>query len=96
MPLRDGEDAMLVNWIGLQIRDAKGRVKYSSAWVTSLPVTKHSIAGNCPGSRAGLSAAQALCEFAGVAGQCFDDVPALLSGRRQEASDCCEVGCALQ
>jgi hypothetical protein len=44
VPLRDGEDAMLVNWIGLQIRDAKGRVKYSSAWVTSLPVTKHNIA----------------------------------------------------
>ena len=53
MPLRDGEDAMLVNWIGLQIRDAKGRVKYSSAWVTSLPVTKHSIAeiASCGRSR---------------------------------------------
>jgi hypothetical protein len=35
---------MLVNWIGFEILDAKGRVKYSMAWVTSLPVTKHNVA----------------------------------------------------
>jgi hypothetical protein len=44
VPLRDGEDAMLVNWIGFEIIDAKGRVKYSMAWVTSLPVTKQNVA----------------------------------------------------
>src|SRR5664279_4276247 len=44
VPLRDGKDAMLVNWIGFEIFDAKGRVKYSMAWVTSLPVTKQNVA----------------------------------------------------
>jgi hypothetical protein len=44
VPLRDGKDAMLVNWIGLQIVDAKGHVKQSMAWVTSLPVTKQNAA----------------------------------------------------
>jgi hypothetical protein len=44
VPLRDGKDAMLVNWIGFEIIDAKGRIKYSMAWVTSLPVTKQNVA----------------------------------------------------
>jgi hypothetical protein len=35
---------MLVNWIGFEIIDAKGRVKYATAWVTSLPVTKQNVA----------------------------------------------------
>jgi hypothetical protein len=44
VPLRDGKDATLVNWIGFEILDAKGRVKYKMAWVTSLPVSKHTVA----------------------------------------------------
>ena len=44
VPLRDGKDAMLVNWIAFEIVDAKGRVKYSMAWVTSLAVTKNNVA----------------------------------------------------
>ena len=44
VPLRDGKDAMLVNWIGLEILDAKGAVKYKTAFVTSLPVTKAAVA----------------------------------------------------
>ena len=44
VPLRDGKDAMLVNWIGFEILDAKGRVKYSMAWVTSLPLSKDNVA----------------------------------------------------
>src|ERR1700683_5235526 len=44
VPLRDGKDAMPVSWIGFEIIDAKGRVKYSMAWVTSLPVTKQNVA----------------------------------------------------
>ena len=44
VPLRDGKDAMAVNWIGFEIVDAKGRVKYSMAWVTSLAVTARTIA----------------------------------------------------
>jgi hypothetical protein len=37
VPLRDSKDAALVNWIGFEIVDGKGRVKYSMAWVASLP-----------------------------------------------------------
>jgi hypothetical protein len=44
VPIRDGEDALLVNWIGFEILDAKGKVKFSMAWVTSLPVSKDNVA----------------------------------------------------
>jgi hypothetical protein len=44
VPLRDGKDAMLVNWIGFEIVDAKGRVKYAMGWVTSLPDAKNNVA----------------------------------------------------
>jgi hypothetical protein len=44
VPLRDGKDALTVNWVGFQILDAKGKVKYTMAWVTSLPVSKDNIA----------------------------------------------------
>ena len=44
VPLRDGADAVTVNWISLQIVDAKGKVKQSMAWVTSLPVSKANVA----------------------------------------------------
>jgi hypothetical protein len=44
VPLRDGKDAMLVSWIGCEIVDAKGRAKFSMAWVTSLPVTEQNVA----------------------------------------------------
>ena len=40
VPLRDGKDAVEVNWIGFEILDAKGVTKYRTALVTSLPVTK--------------------------------------------------------
>jgi hypothetical protein len=44
VPLRDGKDALLVNWIGFQSLDAKGRVKYAGAWVTTLPITNSNVA----------------------------------------------------
>jgi hypothetical protein len=44
VPLRDGKDAVLVNWIGFEILDAKGAVKYKMAFVTSLAVTKAAVA----------------------------------------------------
>lgn len=52
VPLRDGKDAMLVNWIGFEILDAKGRVKYTMAWVTSLPVSKDNVAAIAACARA--------------------------------------------
>jgi hypothetical protein len=44
VPLRDGKDAALVNWIACEICDRHGTVKYSIAWVTSLPVSKANVA----------------------------------------------------
>jgi hypothetical protein len=44
VPLRDGKDAVLVNWIGFEILDAKGVVKYKTALITSLPVAKTNVA----------------------------------------------------
>ncbi len=51
-PLRDGRDAMLVNWVGVTVTDARGverrrspdKVTYSSAFVTSLPITPETVA----------------------------------------------------
>ena len=44
IPLRDGNDAVTANWIGFEILDAKGVVKYKTAFVSSLPVTKANVA----------------------------------------------------
>ena len=43
-PLRDGKDAMMTNWVGITITDAKGKVTYDNAFVTSLPVTRDTVA----------------------------------------------------
>ena len=43
-PLRDGKDAMAVDWIGLTIFDAKGKAVYDGAWVTSLVVSRENVA----------------------------------------------------
>lgn len=43
-PLREGKDAMAVNWIGVTIADAKGKTTYEGAFVTSLPVTRQTVA----------------------------------------------------
>lgn len=43
-PLRQGKDAMTVNWIGVTITDAKGKTTYDSAFLTSLEVTPENVA----------------------------------------------------
>ncbi len=43
VPLRDGKDAMNVNWLGVSILDAKGKTTYDGAFVTSLPVTADNV-----------------------------------------------------
>ena len=43
-PLREGKDALTVNWIGLTISDATGEVTYQNAFVTSLPVARDTVA----------------------------------------------------
>ena len=52
VPLRDGPDAMLVNWISLEIVNPKGQVAWSMSWVTSLPVSRHSVAEIAAAGRA--------------------------------------------
>ena len=44
VPLRDGKDALNVNWIAVTITDAKGKKTYDGAFVTSLSVTKDNVA----------------------------------------------------
>jgi hypothetical protein len=43
-PLRDGKDALDVNWIGVTIRDAKGKATYDGAFVTSIEVSRENVA----------------------------------------------------
>jgi hypothetical protein len=38
VPLRDGSDAMTVNWLEIQITNAKGETTYRNSFVTDLPV----------------------------------------------------------
>jgi len=44
VPIRDSKDALSVNWIGFEILDSKGKIKYSMSWVTSLAVSKENVA----------------------------------------------------
>jgi hypothetical protein len=43
VPLRDGMDALHVNWLGVTITDNKGKVTYDGAFVTSLPITADNV-----------------------------------------------------
>ena len=43
VPLRDGKDALNVNWIAMSMSDAKGKVTFKSAFVTSLAVTSENV-----------------------------------------------------
>ena len=52
VPLRDGKDALAVTWIGFDIADAKGRVTYATAFVTSLAVTQDTVAEIVAAARA--------------------------------------------
>lgn len=43
-PLRDGKGALDVNWLRVKIVDAKGKATYDSSFVTSLPITRETVA----------------------------------------------------
>ena len=51
-PLREGKDALVVNWIGLTTFDAKGKPTYDNAWVTSLKVSRENVAEIAAAARA--------------------------------------------
>ena len=52
VPLRDGKDALAVNFIAITIADAKGKVTYKNAFVTSLALGKDNAAAICACARA--------------------------------------------
>ncbi len=43
LPLRDGDDALRVNWFAIEITDPKGKVTYRNSFVTSLPVGRDNV-----------------------------------------------------
>ena len=44
VPLRDGADALSVNWLEIEIRDAAGKLTYRNSFVTDLPVDAATVA----------------------------------------------------
>lgn len=44
VPLRDGNDAMLVNWLEVEIVKPNGKVTYRSSFITDLPVGQDTVA----------------------------------------------------
>jgi hypothetical protein len=44
LPLRDGEDALKVNWLSIEIRKARGEVTYRNSFITDLPVGRDNVA----------------------------------------------------
>ena len=43
VPLRDGKDALGVNWFELEIRDPTGKVTYRNSFITDLPVSRETV-----------------------------------------------------
>jgi len=44
VPIRDGKDALLVNWLGIEIIDPAGKVTYRNGFITDLPVNASNVA----------------------------------------------------
>jgi hypothetical protein len=43
VPLRDGADAMTVNWLMIEIRNAAGEVTYRNSFITDLPANRDTV-----------------------------------------------------
>jgi hypothetical protein len=43
VPLRDGADAMTVNWLMIEIRNAAGEVTYRNSFITDLPTDRDTV-----------------------------------------------------
>jgi len=52
VPLRDGQDAITVNWLSVEIFDAKQKRTYHNTFVTDLPVTADTVADLAAAGRA--------------------------------------------
>ena len=44
VPIRDGKDALIVNWLEIEIVDAAGKTTYRNSFVTDLAVSKDNVA----------------------------------------------------
>ena len=44
IPLRDGKDALAVNWFEIEITNAEGKITYRNSFVTDLPVSAENVA----------------------------------------------------
>ncbi|HEV2320755.1 MAG TPA: ISNCY family transposase, partial [Gammaproteobacteria bacterium] len=44
VPLRDGKDALTVNWLEIEIHDAAGKLTYRNSFITDLPVGRDNVA----------------------------------------------------
>ena len=44
VPIRDGKDALLVNWLQIEIVDPAGKVTYRNSFITDLPVNASNVA----------------------------------------------------
>ena len=52
VPLRDGKDALMVNWVGMSMANAAGKVTFKTAFVTSLAVSAANVGEICDCGRA--------------------------------------------
>jgi hypothetical protein len=43
LPLRDGKDALRVNWLSIEIADTAGKVSYRNSFITDLPVDRTNV-----------------------------------------------------
>ena len=43
LPIRDGKDALEVNWLEITIRDSNGKVTYRNSFITDLPVNADNV-----------------------------------------------------
>jgi hypothetical protein len=52
VPLRDSDDAMMVNWCELTISDEAGKIIYKNAWITDHPITEKNVLALVDSARA--------------------------------------------
>jgi hypothetical protein len=52
IPIRDGDDALMVNWLELTIRDAKGEIAYRNSFVSDLPIDASNVEAMADAGRA--------------------------------------------
>jgi len=52
VPLRDGKEALAVNWLEVEIADAAGKATYRNSFVTDLPVNRGTVAERAADGRA--------------------------------------------